>query len=936
VSEQILIEFIGDSTQLEPAVNILEGLGQIDARAAESFRKSNAELQRKAAITRQVVQEEQRQIKTIKDLEKSVDQLSNAFIEGFQEGIVEALNEAGVSLEEFQKALKDNGLAVDEVSQKTGTFRKQIAASREALAEQLAAGKLTTAQLYEMARGASVLRDAVGDANATINTLASDTFAIDATIQGFQLMANTAQIAMGATALLGNENKDLQQILVKLNAVMAITQGLQTTINLLQKNSALLLGASVLKTNLLTKAQAAYNFVVNGGTVALKAFRAALVSTGIGAVVVALGFLIEKLLSTKQAQEDVNKELDRFKGLLDDELDLIDKYGALADQALQRRGAKESERIRNQGRVLVQTREAVEKAIIALEKKYPREWERTPEITAQIEELYKRRGKLDLEIAQKRIDLDRKVAEEFKEAEEKKRQQQEKTRQQAIINARALAEIELRRLQKDSDFFESVANNENEVYQIRLLALEAFLSKRTEAIKVQQRSELLETNLSEQQRLNIIDKYNVELEKLTEEGYALRNLIIRQYNEQLQKESDEFWKKQADEEAARIQGIIQRINADFEGIDLFNARELDEDLENLQTYFQKGIISLEQYEKRREAIINEYRRRELSNERSRLEALIAITGIGTKEREELERQLLQVKDQLRQLDLQNHKANEDEKTKKTKEEADKRRQAEQDAIRAAFDVARSIADAKFAVEEQRRRQQLDASLRQLDADRNRELANKDLTERQKELINERYARKEAELKRRAFIADQNAKAKQAMINGFLAATQALATLAPPMSFIAAAAALAAAGVQAAAIRNTPIPQFRKGTKSAPKGYAWVGEEGPELVYLNGGERIYTYNQSKKVEQAWDRGIMATPEQILNNVFQLPQVDQQLISQSYFSQYSAPIDYERLADAIARRIPEPKSINNVMDEDGIATFIISKNRKVQLKNKRYKL
>lgn len=40
--------------------------------------------------------------------------------------------------------------------------------------------------------------------------------------------------------------------------------------------------------------------------------------------------------------------------------------------------------------------------------------------------------------------------------------------------------------------------------------------------------------------------------------------------------------------------------------------------------------------------------------------------------------------------------------------------------------------------------------------------------------------------------------------------------------------------------------FASGTPSAPPGMAWVGEEGPELMSMRGGERIYSARQSEKM------------------------------------------------------------------------------------------
>ena len=92
---------------------------------------------------------------------------------------------------------------------------------------------------------------------------------------------------------------------------MAITSGLQQLQNSLQKTSALSLGFNVVM-------QKAYTLAVGESTGAMKLFRLALISTGIGAFVVLLGVAVTAFMkwseSSKQASKnlkmlsDVNKE----------------------------------------------------------------------------------------------------------------------------------------------------------------------------------------------------------------------------------------------------------------------------------------------------------------------------------------------------------------------------------------------------------------------------------------------------------------------------------------------------------------------------------------------------------------------------------------------------------------------------------------------------
>lgn len=111
--------------------------------------------------------------------------------------------------------------------------------------------------------------------------------------------------AVSATfTLFGKDTEDLDKVMVKLQASIAIVQGIgglkglgEGIINATKAFKAL--SVSIVATGNATK----------GVSVAMKGLKAALVSTGIGALVVAVGFLIEKLLTLKSTASDVSKEV---------------------------------------------------------------------------------------------------------------------------------------------------------------------------------------------------------------------------------------------------------------------------------------------------------------------------------------------------------------------------------------------------------------------------------------------------------------------------------------------------------------------------------------------------------------------------------------------------------------------------------------------------
>jgi hypothetical protein len=95
------------------------------------------------------------------------------------------------------------------------------------------------------------------------------------------------QIAQGAAALFGSENEDLQKSLLKVQGAMALATGVQQVANLLNKDSILITQGQA-------AAQALYATAVGASTGAMKAFRIALLATGIGAAIAAVGLLVAK------------------------------------------------------------------------------------------------------------------------------------------------------------------------------------------------------------------------------------------------------------------------------------------------------------------------------------------------------------------------------------------------------------------------------------------------------------------------------------------------------------------------------------------------------------------------------------------------------------------------------------------------------------------
>ncbi len=291
----------------------------------EGADKFNKDIEKSADVILDVAKANKIADQSSDELAKSIGQTANQ---------LQILGKEGKnSTDEFNKlntSLKGQISSYEKVSTGTTSMRAGIRTTREELAKMLLSGEANTAQLYKMAKAGGELSDAMGDANQAISAMASDTFPLDSMLQGVQSITAGFQVAEGAMALFGVENEDLQKSLVRLNALMAITSGLQQLQNSLQKTSALSLGFNVVM-------QKAYTLAVGESTGAMKLFRLALISTGLGAFVVLLGVAVTAFMkwseSSKQASKnlkmlaDVNKEANKN---IEDERAELTKLVAIA------------------------------------------------------------------------------------------------------------------------------------------------------------------------------------------------------------------------------------------------------------------------------------------------------------------------------------------------------------------------------------------------------------------------------------------------------------------------------------------------------------------------------------------------------------------------------------------------------------------------------
>lgn len=179
----------------------------------------------------------------------------------------------------------------------------------------------TSAEAIQAAKAAAQLKDQIGFTNDMVNSFNPDA-KFNAMTKSFGGVLDGFQAVEGGLGLIGIEGEAVQEAMVRVQSAMAFSQGLQGVLEardsfkqlgtvvkdvvagLFKKNAVTAAGAAVDKTNVaLTAAQgvastglatAQTGVAVTTGVAsnAMKLFRIALISTGIGAIVVAVGLLI--------------------------------------------------------------------------------------------------------------------------------------------------------------------------------------------------------------------------------------------------------------------------------------------------------------------------------------------------------------------------------------------------------------------------------------------------------------------------------------------------------------------------------------------------------------------------------------------------------------------------------------------------------------------
>ena len=432
---------------------------------------------------------------------------------------------------------------------------------------------------------ASQLQDRLDSLNTRVKSLSDDGVALKSALAIGQGVVQGYQGFLGVQTLLGTENERMLEVLTKLQGAQAVVNSLSAVRNALDKDQIANYKQLLTGITSNTVAQKAYAIAVGTSTGAMKLFRLALIATVIGAIVVAIGMLIANF---DKVTAVVNKATDRFKSLgngMKTLLSIIFPFiGAIrmAIWALEELGVIEND----------QDREREMNAKKQLERMAEERAERDKNIKKLEEEHNEFRENAEFELRMMRAKGA--STEELVEAEQKLRRE---ILANNLVRGRALVSYnDLIMAERDLNFARGEIEEGNRLNKLveennaKIREINQANRKLLQDIKVadaQQKTDLEKQEQAHQKELQKIRKQaDDERRKLEADFLAFVQLV----NDRLLSQETMFWQ----------QSINNRLN----------------DLDQLQSYYEKKLLTDEQYLQQRNAINEFYD----EQERERLEA----------------------------------------------------------------------------------------------------------------------------------------------------------------------------------------------------------------------------------------------------------------------------------------------------------------------------
>jgi len=785
--------------------------------------------------------------------------------------------------------IEKNSIDLKVDAKSTESLRTQMRKAQQEVAELSLKFGATSKAAIEAAKRASELKDAIGDAKALTDAFSPDAKfkALSGSLQGVVGGFTAVQGAIGA---FGVKSEEVEQALLKVNSAMALSQGLQSvgeSVDSFKNLGAVIKSSTAFQflynaaTSTATAVQTAFGVATNVTTTGFKLLRGAIISTGIGALVVGLGMVIANFDSisawiknsplgafANQIGNIVEKFTD-FIGVTSEAeraSDRLAKANGSANKAIENRIKLLKAQGGSEKEIATLQKQAIQNDINVLNSKKKlsdEEKQKTKDLKNDLlvvdAEYNSKVAEQNKKASEKAADASKKAAEDEKKDREKSNEMLNTLRNNNTLDAikdseqRALKQLEIEdKRQRDEIALLKISNEQKialykeldtklEQGRADIITKQREKNYEAELKKVEDNFNKEESILKEQLANNLITEteYNNKITDLQLSELEAKQFVATNWSSYVKKAAEDATIFEEQSNDKRLDNVIKNNAAKKEE----QSKAYENELKLADDLFKKESLALKAKLANGQISEEEYNQKIKDLESSTLQSKISIATqwSGTVKKAEQDITTFTNEEADNRLDKQidNNKKNEELLKKALGELATMASQGilvrlginPQDADRLtksltdiyqkikdgkpidAGDIAETAGSAYFAVsnaiaasDAQRRQEELAA----LQVQQEEELRLAGDNEQKKDLIKQKYAFKEKEIKRKQAEADKKKAMLDIVINTAVAVVKAFATTGPIAGPVFAAIVGALGLAQLALVAAQPLPKFEKG------------------------------------------------------------------------------------------------------------------------------
>ena len=169
-----------------------------------------------------------------------------------KEALKEQAKATKASIKELEKQVK----AYKTLQGQSGRMVQQLRAMREELQRMEDAGEFGTKAFMDLAVAAGKLEDQIGDTQARIRVLSSDTIGLDTAMGVADGLSGAFYVATSAAEVFGSDLEALQEAFYRVQAAMSVVSGVQQIANTINKDSVVSVVAQTAAAKLRERAEA--------------------------------------------------------------------------------------------------------------------------------------------------------------------------------------------------------------------------------------------------------------------------------------------------------------------------------------------------------------------------------------------------------------------------------------------------------------------------------------------------------------------------------------------------------------------------------------------------------------------------------------------------------------------------------------------------------